>query len=386
MKYFKSLGEKTIGNEKKEFFKCNVCGAEINGGNNSNVSSHIQRVHPDIYQQFGPHKEHPAIKRLKLLQFLVELVSVNGRVLQSLLDSGFQGILEKKLNKLKNAGYPLYMHDGNLTDVKNHLHKMAEQVKEKIKAEVRGRAVCLQIDIVTKNNRSIFGAAIQYRVNGILKVRSIGMIELVKSHTAEYLAELIIARLKVYDISLKQILTITTDNGANVLKMVRDVDTILQTAISNAVEQTQNKSDTECANANVSLQMDDESIDDEINALVADDVTDEDAIGILYDDIMFRQQENLLSAMRVQMETEFGLDVLYDITGVKCSAHTLQLAIKDTLKKVQKKHSNLIALCRRVAKILRLSSIHHAVPIEYRSPRLDVDTRWGSTFMMVRLL
>lgn len=134
--------------------------------------------------------------------------------------------------KLRNAGYSLNLSDSNLPEVKEHLHIMAEKVRKKIANEVKGRAIELMVDIAKRNNRSIIGASIQYIANGKLKVRSIAMIELHEAHTAKYLAEIICVRLKVFEIDLRQILTITTDNGSNVLKMIKDVEDYLQKAIA----------------------------------------------------------------------------------------------------------------------------------------------------------
>lgn len=117
------------------------------------------------------------------------MISVNGRAFRSLLDSGFQAIIQSKLNKFKAAGCAINMND-KLTDVKDLMHEMANKVKMKIKEEVNGRMLSPLIDIGTKNRRSIFGVSIQYRVNGVLKIRSIGMIELHKSHTASFLTDL----------------------------------------------------------------------------------------------------------------------------------------------------------------------------------------------------
>lgn len=83
---------------------------------------------------------------MKLLISLVEMVSINGRAFQSLLDSGFLSIIQNKLNKFKAAGCSLNLSDSNLTDVKNILHEMADKIKDKIKQEVRGRPLSLLIE------------------------------------------------------------------------------------------------------------------------------------------------------------------------------------------------------------------------------------------------
>lgn len=95
--------------------------------------------------------------------------------------------------------------------MKNCLRKTAQNIREKISIETKDRPISLMVDIVTKHGRSILGFSLQYIVNGNHKIRSIGMIHLDASHTAVYLAELIVNRLN------------ELDNGANMLKIVRDI-------------------------------------------------------------------------------------------------------------------------------------------------------------------
>lgn len=71
-------------------YKCKLCASSINGTNPSNLGSHLERKHPSIYASFTNRKEALQIKRLKILQNAVEIVSVNGRSFEHLLDSGYQ--------------------------------------------------------------------------------------------------------------------------------------------------------------------------------------------------------------------------------------------------------------------------------------------------------
>lgn len=392
-KYFKSLGEREVNGAQKLYYECTICGSNINGNREYNLASHLQHRHRQIYEEIAaPKKDSMPVKRLKLLQDVIEIIAVNGRTFTHILDSGFMSIIHNKLQKLAAAGIGLNLTDPHLPEVKKHLHEMAQKVKNIIKDEVRGRALFILVDVVTKNHRSIFGISIQYIVNGQLKIRSIGMIELLQSHTAIYLADIICARLKLFDIDLKQILTITTDNGANVLKMVREIEAILKHAIStdaNTTAEAQSSRDSQCEKniPIVPAANFDELTDGEIAALLSevDECTDEAALGILLDDVLLKSHENLLSSVSDQMNQQ-GLEVLYDITGVNCSAHTFQLAIKSALKNISRKHSNVISLCRHAAKILRLRTSHHEMELHgkvYKSPRLDVETRWCSSYMMV---
>lgn len=234
MEYFEY--EKTIvcekGNEKK-YYKCLFCKELKNGTKEGNLASHLQYCNPSIYSDISGGKKNPLpIERLKLLQHCTEVVSVNGRPFNALLDSGFQSIIAQKLEKLRKGGCSLNLHDSNLTEVKKHLSETAKNVRAKIRSEVKGRIIGLLVDIVSKNHRSILGVSIQHVFEKKLRIRSIGMIDLDKAHTGVYLAQTIIKRLKEYEVEPPQILTITTDNGANVLKMIRDFDDLLESSVN----------------------------------------------------------------------------------------------------------------------------------------------------------
>lgn len=375
----------------KKMYNCKICNVPINGTKLHNLSLHLRNMHVEKYNEIT-RQEHISVRRLDLLQNIVEIVSVNGRPFSSIHDSGFQKIIAEKVNSLNEAGYSLHLSDANLPTVKNHLNEMADAVRDKIKQEVCGRALSLMIDIGTKNHRSIFGISVQYIVNGKLKIRSLGMTELLKSHTAKYLADVVQDRLKLYGIDLRQILTITTDNGANVLKMVKDIDAILQTRMEEFTNIQAQPSESPRKPQNPHSSANDESqIDAEIDEILLemDETTDHDALEELFDDVELNDNESLLTAISIQLVDEFGLNVLYDITGVNCSAHTLQLAIKDAMKRIGRNYSNIIRLCRNAAKLLRLKSQQEIYTAEtdaekYKVPRLDVETRWGYTYLMVR--
>lgn len=102
----------------------------------------------------------------------------------------------------------------------------------------------------------------------------------------------------------------------------------------------------------------------------------------LIDNLVFQQNTSVLNEMSSGLFMQ-GVDVQWNITGLNCVVHTLQLVIKDALKTLAKKYRNVIDLCRRAAKFLRLKSCHYemnAAGIHYKLIRLDVETRWGSTF------
>lgn len=378
MKYFEFLKEEEeVEGTKKKWYKCNICLVTRNGTRPSNLLSHIQHKHKDQYNEITGEKTTTLqVQRLELLQNLVEMVALNGRPFTIIHDSGFQAIIRETLQKLDAGGFGLSLSHPNFPEVKQHMHEMAEKVRDKLKEEFRGRALALLGDIVTKNQRSIFGFSVQLIIDGEHKVRSIGMIQLHQSHTAVYLADVLCNRLKFFEINLKQIFTITTDNAANVQKMIRDVDTILKKKIS-VVENLPFNQLSQCTQT-----------DDEISELLAneEDITDEENIMAVFNEAIPEIYQKLLSNMCEQMATR-APNVLWTVESIKCAAHKAQLGIKDSVQKLSQNDRNIIALTRQVAKILRTESIRNemrAMEMQYNIPRMDIETRWGYLHLMVR--
>lgn len=81
-----------------------------------------------------------------------------------------------------------------MKQLKDHLQKTADKIKKQIVDEVGTKLLSMSCDIVSKNGRSILGVYIQYIIQGELKVRCIGMIELRDRHTGAYLCQLIKGR------------------------------------------------------------------------------------------------------------------------------------------------------------------------------------------------
>lgn len=72
--------------------------------------------------------------------------------------------------------------------------------------------------------------------------------------------------------------------------------------------------------------------------------TDEEALEEIFEESLLKRHENLLNEMSRQLVNDFGLNVLWDITGVNCSAHTLQLVVKDALLLIEKK-IEILSVC-----------------------------------------
>lgn len=398
--YFTRI-EETETNENSEINRspskkthiCTLCERKCNGTKAWNLASHLSRCHQKFYADITDTKKEPlAVTRLKVLQNCTEAVSVNGRPFELLHDSSYRKQIQRTLDELMAAKLGLNLSDHNLTVVKEHLSKTANNVRQKIQTEVKNRPLSLLVDIVTKHKRSILGISVQYALNGDLKVRSIGFIELSERHTGKYLAEVIIKRLKGLGIQLIQIFTITTDNGKNVLKLVRDMSNYLQTEVDKCKEkqkESQNVMSQGLPNTSICNASE---IDDAICELLAScsEIEEEEEVALVNarDEVPSACHETLLEAMTNEMKN-YGADIIWNITGINCTAHILQLAVHDSLKRLPTIHENVISLCREMGIFLRLQSTITDMAqknIEYLLPRLEVKTRWSSTYSMVYII
>lgn len=382
----------------KEFYTCKVCNRNVNGTKATNLTSHL-KSHPTVYAEIISNKTTIEYQRKKLLLDCVELVGVNGRALKCLNDSTIMSMNEPVLNVLKSAGRELNLRDPHLYEVKSEMAKIHVQIQQKISCEVKFRMLSLLVDIVTKRDRSIFGISIQYSIDDGVKVRSIGMIELKQSHTGSHLASLVVDRLKLLDIDVKQIQTITTDNASNMLKMVRDMDTHMHTTTNQPP--TPSKHGPSTVTIDLTTNQEIAQIVAAVDDIPEDNVTDDEAYDRIYgngddddddDDVIESNVENesLLQSLKSTLISEYGMhDIQWDVTGVNCAEHTFQLAITDSIKELTPEHRNSIELCRRMAKYLRLSTTVqelNTAGIDYPRPHKDVPTRWCYMFIMVHFI
>lgn len=365
-------------------FKCKICNKERNGKCPSNLVKHLKGMHTKIYKENieNPAEENIHVKRLKTVYSCVELVTVNSNPFSLLSSSGFRHALEDKLREFQLAGCGLNLSDRNVYEIKAKIHKTASEIREKIASEAKNKAISLMVDSATRNNRSIFGVNIQYRHNGKLRLATIGMYELKKAHTAKYLGDVVIEVLGKYGLNLEQVLTFTTDNGSNMVAMAKDLEKRLFE--QNAEMQENELIDVPSNSASNRTDEIDQNCDadEDIEQLLNEINQDEAALDILLqDDISYDQ---LLDKVLSDLRGRAGNKNVF-LSSIRCAAHTLQLAVWNSLDQLRKSDKNLINLCRYVAKFLRLQKTQNTMREKGFSsifPALDCKTRWSSSYLM----
>lgn len=376
-------------------YKCNLCSTLLNGNCKSNLLNHFKKRHADIYNSkinIQP-EESIAVQRLKLLYSCVELVAINSQPFSILTCSGFVSAIKHKLQEFQLAGCALNLTDHHVYEIKEKVLDIASNIKQQIKMEMKEKIISVMVDGATRNGRSIFGINAQYKINGCLKVVTLSMCELKQAHTADYLSNMLQQVLSEYEVDLSQVISITTDNGSNMLAMVKNLENKLFEDSDAQVEEEEEEN-SEIADSSVNLKNDakmqifpDDETESEIQKVLdAKEFTDDDALNMLFDDSSV--YEELVEKLVVDMRKRSGNHHLF-MASIKCAAHTLQLAVNDALKMLGKTDSNIISLCRVVAKFLRLQSTKnemHLAGLHSIMPKLDVETRWSSTYLMVRYI
>lgn len=312
-----------------------------------NLGVHLSKWHPDKTPKENQQNSanYFEAKKHNLILSCVEMVTVNGRPLAALEDSGFRRIIKPILAELDAAGYKTKI---DAEAIKPHIKQMAAKLRAKLKAEMNGRIISLMADVATKNNRGILGINAQYSDNGKIILRTLGMSELRKSHTAETIADTIQENLRLYDISINQIHSFTSDNAKSMLKSGR--------LLNEAAIEMQNAFNAE---------FDDDSDVEILSDSDIEIISEDEDMGPMVAAILQRQNA-----------------AIQHINGIGCAAHSLQIAIQDALKVSGCKA--LIRKCREIVKTLKSQNVSFLLKEKkVSSPSLDVKTRWNSSFLMV---
>ncbi|KAI8116030.1 hypothetical protein CVS40_11824 [Lucilia cuprina] len=201
------------------------------------------------------------------------------------------------------------------------------------------RLVSLKIDSATRLSRNVFGISAQFIKNSEIQSRILGMVELkgAGSSSSRNVATEILNMLTKYNVNLNQIISITSDNGANMIKTTKRL------SHCSIFEEGREGHDVEDGNEMYLLN---------------------------------------INSFEDNNQIQLG-----DIQICRCAAHTAQLCALDVIKDVEIK--NFLLSCRNVSKFIKKSSNGYHEIFELKSltlPQLDCPTRWVSTNNMIKLL
>ncbi|CAG5001392.1 unnamed protein product [Parnassius apollo] len=148
-----------------------------------------------------------------------DLVAVHGRPFALIEDEAFQ----KLLNLIPGmSGTPI--NSTNIKRIKLSIEEKAHMLRKNICDEVKNKLIALKVDVSSLKSRQFLGLNIQYIREGKIVLRNVGIMELHQRNTAEFLKDCVTFMLSRFGIEIKQLNSITTDNGANMLSMVKKID------------------------------------------------------------------------------------------------------------------------------------------------------------------
>lgn len=378
--------------------KVNDCNSTLSAVKSSNITLHMETRHSETFKErfenaklSNVDKADMETRRLDLIQSWTQSVTRDGRPLSLLYDAGFRRVNRKEVETLKKAGYGngLSCVDRCPPVVYDHIRYLSAQVIDAIKIEIKDLLLSIMVDIGSRNGRDILGISIQYMYNGRVHIRSLGMILLCESHTAENIKNKMLACLKIFDIKASQIVSITTDNASNMISMIKSFNRVTDDSSGQDDDDTPDSENDSSNNVNDNDNYFDVQIE-EIERII----DEYRAINSMSDAEIEAERRNV-EAAEILEDTSHYLNLLKELGnefilytlnthGIKCAAHTLQLAIKNALK--SSKIAILIQMCRMICKLLRKQAYKNKMReqnFEEVSPPLDCKVRWNSTFKMV---
>lgn len=93
----------------------------------------MQRVHPFEYKTNVIIEDAELaleVKRLKLLQYFVELVTIDKQQFAILTKPSFRKIVCEQIEELEIAGIGINLNDKNLPQIKEHIGVTAKKIRE----------------------------------------------------------------------------------------------------------------------------------------------------------------------------------------------------------------------------------------------------------------
>ena len=326
--------------------QCHTCNSVIpklkQGSTSANLKRHLKRHHRQAFDRVEE-KDSEATKKTKLQKEKGQssmtsfFKTSNRKATASITKEDFiNGILKM----IVYNGVPLtfFQEDGfqllNGTFAKNleiqlgrqairsMVLKKSEEEKSKLKESLSGALVSIKFDGVTRLRSHFLGISVQYyHEEHGLTVKTLALVDTEANHTSSHLKEILLDTLKQFNISKQQVLACVVDNASNMTRTVQ---------------------------------------------LLNEDEGDED------DDEEIKDIQDSLS-------------IDHTIYHMRCAEHTLQLGIRDVLKKGRAE--KFLTKLRKLAQHLR--SPHTDGILKRRANKgmlIDMPTRWGSTFLMLQRL
>lgn len=241
----------------------------------------------------------------------------------------------------------------NSTNIKNYIEKTSDNIKSIIHNEVKDKLFSIQFDTASRHGRSFLGINIQYysKIERKIVVRTLGVIELNEKHTGKNLNIEIGKIFDLYNIEKPSTLAIISDNGANVIAACKKFKEL---------------------QANIVLNEELEELRKKLLEQMESDFGDEE------------EQENDAASSYPTSIQEAISKITSLAVIVRCSIHSLQLAVNDTVENMNSNLKNCLERIRQFVKSFKTAA-YASDRIKFCIPKIPIDckTRWNSTYLMI---
>lgn len=362
--FIRSVSDKN----NKLVYKCLIVECNASYEEKTSAIRHIRVKHSAIYHAIQNNKNKAHVEQKndnKTFQIRVkinlpdiwnacaDLIIFNALPICFVDYPAFKKIIYPYTIALKSQGIDLTINQKNIKDL---INKRAMETRKVITSEVKSKVICLMIDIATRFNRSLLGISITFNSNGKTCIRTLGMHVLRVSHTGSNIVEIIKTILSDFEISLNQVLSVTSDNGKNMMKSIALLDACYQESTDDSISAN---------NMNVNEGNDAGSDDDDVDSAIFD--------ADYYLDLL----TNIRGALSDQ------IDYVDLIHGISCAAHCINLVVRNAIMKCDETTIHL-ERCRALVKKLRTPTYKMLIEREkLHVARIDQDTRWNSIYLMV---
>ena len=351
----------------KSFCKCEAkttddrCGFSLKNFHLSDARKHLKAVHKKFYSEnYNMIVSNKYIAQFSLVDFLksgdksktnlvrtfsssvtykqvehnlIKLFTVHGRPINMIEDQSFIFFLQPFFDAVNLVV--------NRKKIKQLIHNRALEEKNELKEIIKNQLLCLKFD------RKFLSVNLQFSKKGVIILKYMKTIKLDFKSTQFNLHAEILRVLREYEISLSQVISITVDNGRNMVGSCN-----LLRSLQNDKNVTSNEENMIEYSENDDFQSSDES-----NFLNMND-------------------ENACMQSLVNLREESQVELLI----LRCFAHTMQLGI---IKFADEKLNIIISDIKKANKTLRSSEFIHLIKELEVAPKNDNETRWFSKFLLL---
>lgn len=141
--------------------------------------------------------------------------------------------------------------------VKGAIRDHYTTMKRQLTKSLQGRMLSLKFDLATRRDRHFLGVSVQFIDDWRVAVRHIGVMPVYSSQTAVQIKEEVMYLLCDFEIKKDMIYSVTTDNGANVLKatgtIMAETKSQMETEEEEESDEESDTEDSECIPATPSF-------------------------------------------------------------------------------------------------------------------------------------